>query len=156
MSEIPPARPIGTVTDPTACTIRPALEWEAHGEWRDIRYEIGRPEGANGAIAKITICRPEVRNAFRPQTLFELQRAFDLHTLVLVRAGRSAEVLTASGPMAARGVRVLNARVTALCELGRIEEAVAEAEEAHARAPGDPLVAKALETARSAAAARRR
>ena len=30
----------------------------------------------DGGIAKITICRPEVRNAFRPKTLFELIDAF--------------------------------------------------------------------------------
>jgi len=47
------------------------LEWKQHGEWSDIRYET-----ADG-IAKITINRPEVRNAFRPTTLFELARAFD-------------------------------------------------------------------------------
>ena len=29
-------------------------------------------------IAKLTICRPERRNAFRPQTLFELTDAFTL------------------------------------------------------------------------------
>jgi len=45
--------------------------WVASGDFRDIRYEVA--EG----IAKVTICRPEVRNAFRPQTLFELSRAFD-------------------------------------------------------------------------------
>ena len=48
------------------------MHWNASGEWEDIRYETG--EG----IAKITINRPEVRNAFRPATLFELSRAFDL------------------------------------------------------------------------------
>jgi naphthoate synthase len=66
-----------------------AAEWTQHGEFRDIRYETA--EG----IAKITICRPEVRNAFRPQTLFELSRAFD--------AGRDdpevgAVILTGEGP----------------------------------------------------------
>jgi naphthoate synthase len=46
-------------------------EWETRGEYRDIRFEVA--EG----IGKLTICRPEVRNAFRPQTLFELSDAFE-------------------------------------------------------------------------------
>ena len=41
------------------------IEWQAQGEWTDIRYET-----ADG-IAKITIDRPEVRNAFRPLTTRE-------------------------------------------------------------------------------------
>ena len=49
----------------------PAPEWASEGDYGDIRYEVA--EG----IAKITICRPEVRNAFRPQTLFELTDAFN-------------------------------------------------------------------------------
>jgi naphthoate synthase len=52
-------------------TIRPGADWKSAGDFRDITYETA--EG----IAKITICRPEVRNAFRPQTLFELQDAFN-------------------------------------------------------------------------------
>jgi len=48
-----------------------AVDWAHAGEYTDIRYE--KLEG----IAKITIARPEVRNAFRPQTLFELSDAFD-------------------------------------------------------------------------------
>lgn len=59
------------VTDPALSTIEPAADWQSAGEYRDIRYET-----ADG-IAKITINRPEVRNAFRPQTLFELAHAFD-------------------------------------------------------------------------------
>jgi naphthoate synthase len=50
----------------------PPPDWEGRGDYRDIRFEVA--EG----IAKVTICRPEVRNAFRPQTLFELSEAFDL------------------------------------------------------------------------------
>ncbi len=46
-------------------------EWQSQGSFTDIRYETA--EG----IAKITINRPEVRNAFRPQTVKELIRAFD-------------------------------------------------------------------------------
>jgi len=49
------------------------VDWKQHGEWEDIRYET-----AEEGIAKITINRPEVRNAFRPTTLFELSRAFEL------------------------------------------------------------------------------
>jgi naphthoate synthase len=46
--------------------------WTASGGYTDIRYETA--EG----IAKITIDRPEVRNAFRPLTVKELKRAFDV------------------------------------------------------------------------------
>jgi naphthoate synthase len=46
--------------------------WQRSGDFQDILYDTY--EG----IAKVTINRPEVRNAFRPRTLFELARAFDL------------------------------------------------------------------------------
>jgi naphthoate synthase len=59
------------VTNPGDTTIRSAADWESAADYHDIRYEL-----ADG-MAKITINRPEVRNAFRPQTLFELADAFD-------------------------------------------------------------------------------
>lgn len=69
--------------------IRPAADWASSGEFDDIRYEVA------GGIAKVTIDRPEVRNAFRPQTLFELSDAFE-------RARNDAEIgsviLTGQGP----------------------------------------------------------
>ena len=43
------------------------VTWTASGDYEDISYET-RHEG----IAKITICRPEVHNAFRPQTIIEI------------------------------------------------------------------------------------
>lgn len=52
-------------------SIRPGAQWLPSGTYTDIEYHLA--EG----IAKITINRPEVRNAFRPQTLFELRDAFD-------------------------------------------------------------------------------
>lgn len=47
--------------------------WTTAAEYEDIRYEVSDP----GGIAKITIDRPEVRNAFRPQTVIELSDAFE-------------------------------------------------------------------------------
>jgi naphthoate synthase len=77
--------------------IRPALDWAPQGDWTDIRYELGRPEPGGAAIAKITIDRPEVRNAFRPETIIELSHAFEL-------AREDTEVgvviLTGEGPLA--------------------------------------------------------
>src|SRR3954452_10515442 len=69
------ADPGGTLMagDPAESVQRPGAEWVAGpGDFEDIRYETS--EG----IAKITITRPEVRNAFRPQTVVELSRAFEL------------------------------------------------------------------------------
>lgn len=48
--------------------------WSTVKEFEDIRYETTD----EGRIAKITINRPEVRNAFRPKTVTELLQAFDL------------------------------------------------------------------------------
>jgi naphthoate synthase len=66
-------------------------EWQRAGGYSDIRYETA--EG----IAKITIDRPEVRNAFRPLTVKELRHAFDVArddpTIGVI-------VLTGEGPLA--------------------------------------------------------
>src|SRR5438552_6219724 len=71
--------------------IRSALDWQPAGDYTDIRYEIA--EG----IAKITIDRPEVRNAFRPETVIEISDAID-------RAREDLDVgviiLTGEGPLA--------------------------------------------------------
>ena len=45
-------------------------DWQTVRTYEDIRFE------RDGGLARITICRPEVRNAFRPKTLFELIDAF--------------------------------------------------------------------------------
>ena len=47
-----------------------AVAWEPAGDYEDILY--GKAEG----IARISINRPEVHNAFRPETVFELIDAF--------------------------------------------------------------------------------
>ncbi|GAC1324478.1 MAG: 1,4-dihydroxy-2-naphthoyl-CoA synthase [Thermoleophilaceae bacterium] len=82
--------------------IRTALPWENAGEYRDIRYELA--EG----IAKITISRPEVRNAFRPQTLFELSDAFDrarddTSVGVIILTGEGPDAFCSGGDQRIRG-----------------------------------------------------
>jgi naphthoate synthase len=53
------------------CKLAPVpANWQPVRTYEDIRFE------RDGGLAKITICRPEVRNAFRPKTLFELIDAF--------------------------------------------------------------------------------
>ncbi len=52
------------------------INWESIQDFSDIKYERGLND-AKG-IAKITINRPEVRNSFRPKTVFELKEAFTL------------------------------------------------------------------------------
>ena len=81
-----------------------ALPWKpaADAEYGDIRYEVA--EG----IAKLTICRPEVRNAFRPRTLFELQDAFerarsDPTVGVIVLTGEGPQAFCSGGDQRIRG-----------------------------------------------------
>jgi naphthoate synthase len=78
------------------------VDWQRQGSWTDIRYETA--EG----IAKVTICRPEVRNAFRPKTLFELQAAFELArddpaVGVVVLTGEGREAFCSGGDQRIRG-----------------------------------------------------
>ena len=79
------------------------VDWKAVREYDDIRFE----RSADG-IARITICRPEVRNAFRPKTLFELIDAFsrvretpDLG--VVLFTGEGPEAFCSGGDQRVRG-----------------------------------------------------
>jgi naphthoate synthase len=81
-----------------------AVEWVSGGEYADIRYECSRDPG----IAKITINRPEVRNAFRPQTVVELCDAFtrareDITIGVIVLTGEGPDAFCSGGDQRARG-----------------------------------------------------
>jgi len=80
----------------------PLPEWKELGTYRDIRHEV-----ADG-IARITICRPEVRNAFRPQTLAELTEAFtaardDPDVGVIVLTGEGPDAFCSGGDQRIRG-----------------------------------------------------
>ena len=71
-------------------------------KFEDVRYE------KQAGIAKITINRPEVRNAFRPQTLFELQAAFtdareDSKVGVVILTGEGDQAFCSGGDQRVRG-----------------------------------------------------
>ncbi len=72
----------------------------------DIRYE--KSGGADRGIAKITIARPEVRNAFRPRTVIEMSRAFedareDPEIGVVVLTGEGPDAFCSGGDQRVRG-----------------------------------------------------
>jgi naphthoate synthase len=76
--------------------------WSSSGDHTDIRYE-----SAEG-IAKITIDRPEVRNAFRPLTVRELIGAFDVarddpEIGVVILTGQGTEAFSSGGDQKIRG-----------------------------------------------------
>jgi naphthoate synthase len=78
------------------------IEWRSAAEYGDILYE--RAEG----IARITIDRPEVRNAFRPQTLSELRDAFDrarddLGVAAIILTGAGSDAFCSGGDQRIRG-----------------------------------------------------
>src|SRR5436853_2728718 len=82
--------------------IRPAADWQPAGDYEDIRFET-----ADG-IAKITIDRPEVRNAFRPQTLIEISGALerareDTSVGVVVLTGAGDLAFCSGGDQRVRG-----------------------------------------------------
>ncbi len=93
-------------------TIRPALPWEpgTDTEYTDIRYEtaVAGPDTGAARVAKITINRPEVRNAFRPRTLFELMDAFekardDRDVGVIILTGEGPDAFCSGGDQRVRG-----------------------------------------------------
>jgi naphthoate synthase len=81
----------------------------AQEELTDIRYEKSAAEdGSSSGIAKITIARPEVRNAFRPRTIVEISRALedareDTAIGVIVLTGEGPDAFCSGGDQRVRG-----------------------------------------------------
>ena len=80
-----------------------STNWKTVRSYEDIRYE-----SSGDGIAKITIARPEVRNAFRPRTLFELHDAFsrareDAETGVVLFTGEGRDAFCSGGDQRVRG-----------------------------------------------------
>ncbi len=98
-------------TAASANPIRVGADWVRHtdGDFADdtdVRYETAH--FTDGAIAKITICRPEVRNAFRPRTLNELRDAFEVArddptVGVIILTGEGHEAFCSGGDQRVRG-----------------------------------------------------
>jgi naphthoate synthase len=74
--------------------------------YTDIRYE--KSAGPDAGIAKITIARPEVRNAFRPRTIIEISQALedareDTEVGVIVLTGEGPDAFCSGGDQRVRG-----------------------------------------------------
>jgi naphthoate synthase len=85
-----------------------SISWQPAGDYSDIRYELAG--GDNAGIAKITIDRPQVRNAFRPETVIELSHAFerareDPQVGVVILTGEGPDAFCAGGDQRVRGGR---------------------------------------------------
>lgn len=79
------------------------IEWTSIRDYTDIRYE-----HSGDGIAKITINRPEVRNAFRPQTLMEISEALvdareDTSVGVIILTGEGPDAFCSGGDQRVRG-----------------------------------------------------
>ena len=81
----------------------PAWEVAPGGEeFIDIKYQMG------DGMAKITINRPEIHNAFRPQTIIELMEAFSLarnneEVGVIILTGEGTQAFCSGGEISVRG-----------------------------------------------------
>ena len=90
--------------DQHPATIEPAdVTWRASGSYEDVRYET-----SEDGIAKITIVRPEVHNAFRPQTIIEIGRALEVaredeSVGVIVLTGEGGRAFCSGGDQRVRG-----------------------------------------------------
>ena len=83
-------------------TVEEHVIWEIAGNYQDILYH------KHNGIAKITINRPEVRNAFRPLTISEISHALqdarnDLNIGVVILTGEGKEAFCAGGDQKVRG-----------------------------------------------------
>src|SRR5487761_1295623 len=85
------------------------MDWQRSGDYTDILYETSLPDAEHaGGIAKITINRPEVLNAFRPQTVSEMSAAFeaarnDPRVGVVILSGAGTRAFCSGGDQKIRG-----------------------------------------------------
>ena len=83
-----------------------ATSWIDSGQYTDIRYE--KSAEPQPGIAKITINRPEVRNAFRPLTIIEISQALedareDTGVGAIILTGEGSKAFCSGGDQRVRG-----------------------------------------------------
>ena len=103
MSLSPEAHAPQTSGRPELAAVRGPVTWSPVGSYEDIRLDV-----SEDGIAKVTICRPEVRNAFRPQTLIEISDAFviareDPQIGVIILTGEGPDAFCSGGDQRVRG-----------------------------------------------------
>jgi naphthoate synthase len=87
---------------PSESELYAPISWESRGDYEDIRYEVG------DGIAKISIDRPDVLNAFRPQTLIEIAAALevareDSEVGPIILTGEGEKAFCSGGDQTVRG-----------------------------------------------------
>ncbi|GAA1934818.1 1,4-dihydroxy-2-naphthoyl-CoA synthase [Nocardioides marmoribigeumensis] len=92
-------------TEPPQSQIRSGAEWQRldRDDWTDVRYET-----TEDGIAKITITRPEVHNAFRPQTIIQIGQALEVaredeSVGAIILAGEGDRAFCSGGDQRVRG-----------------------------------------------------
>ncbi len=88
---------------PETAPLRGPVDWSPVGKYEDIRLDV-----SSEGIAKVTICRPQVRNAFRPQTLIEISDALviareDPEIGVIILTGEGPDAFCSGGDQRVRG-----------------------------------------------------
>lgn len=96
------------------------FDWTSAGDFTDIKYE--KMKG----IAKITINRPESRNAFRPQTVDSMMKAledarFDKNIGVIILTGEGEKAFCSGGDQRIRGDAGYNDPVTGFNRLNVLD-----------------------------------
>lgn len=87
----------------TLTTSQELITWETIKTYQDIKFE-----KTEDGIAKVTINRPHVRNAFRPETVMEMQEAFEIARNdpaigVVVLTGEGTDAFCSGGDQKIRG-----------------------------------------------------
>jgi naphthoate synthase len=85
-----------------------AVQWETIKEYQEILFEYYKPADKHAGIGRISINRPQVHNAFTPQTIMEMQEAmnhcrYDDNIGVVILTGEGGKAFCSGGDQSVRG-----------------------------------------------------